>query len=325
MPIIQRGQAPAAAPLLAMPRIEAPALAGMPYIPQSKPAPTIQPAGAPAVAGMPNMGGGGAIGGGLSSVYAAMTANAMQRGVKYKLGARNSQTGRVDCSGWTIEMQKQVMQGIQDPAARARLGHVLAGGTAEGIIARGLKEQGGMSASLDPSQIKEGTMIGIKARKGGWGSNRAMGIGHIVTTFRDPNTGRMMVSESTSRGSGGRSGVITTDYEKWYKEHAGRTMWGVDTGALIGGSAFNPGNIKDQMAGAEATPYGMAGQQVQASQQGMLNEQAAAFYANGGGGGNVDASTNMFGGAGKQEGAKVEMVVNKDPMGWVILQGNAFH
>lgn len=102
-------------------------------------------------------------------------------------------------------------------------------------------------------------------------------------------------------------------------------MWGVDTGALIGGSGFNPGNIKDQMAGAEAAPYGMAGQQVQASQQGMLNEQASAFYASGGGGGNIDASTNITAGGGGKQGPQVEMVVNKDPMGWVVLQGNAFH
>ena len=271
--------------------------------------------------------------GGLSSVYASMTADAMARGVKYRLGARNSRTGRVDCSGWTIEMQKQIMQGVQDPAAKARLGHVLAGGTAEGIISRGLQYQGGQSVSLDPSQIKEGTMIGIKARKGGWGSNRKMGIGHIVTTFRDPNTGRMMVSESTSRGSGGRSGVITTDYEQWYKQHAGRTMWGVDTGALIGGQ-FDAGNVKDQMmaGGAQQQQYGVgatpdSGPQIQASQQGMVNEQASAYYAQGGGqGGYVDASTNINGGmGGGQNKPSVNMVVNKDPMGWIVLQGNAVH
>ena len=302
-----------------------------PYAPQQQGNPVIPGLTAgPPVQGMPPQQGPAIPG--LSGVYAAMTANAMQRGVKYKLGARNSMTGRVDCSGWTIEMQKQVMQGVQDPEARARLGHVLAGGTAEGIIARGLKFQGGQSASLDPSQIKEGTMIGIKARKGGWGSDRAMGIGHIVTTFRDPNTGRMMVSESTSRGSAGRSGVITTDYEQWYKQHAGRTMWGVDTGALIGGQ-FDAGNVKAQMeaGGAQQTQYGMgatpqSGPQIQASQQGMVNEQAAAYYAQGGGGGNIDASTNingMPGGGGKKP--SVEMVLNKDPMGWIVLQGNAVH
>lgn len=302
-----------------------------PYAPQQQGNPTIPGLTAgPPVQGMPPQQGPAIPG--LSGVYAAMTANAMQRGVKYKLGARNSMTGRVDCSGWTIEMQKQVMQGVQDPEARARLGHVLAGGTAEGIIARGLKYQNGMSASLDPSQIKEGTMIGIKARKGGWGSDRAMGIGHIVTTFRDPNTGRMMVSESTSRGSGGRSGVITTDYEQWYKQHAGRTMWGVDTGALIGGQ-FDAGNVKAQMeaGGVQQTQYGMgatpqSGPQIQASQQGMVNEQASAYYAQGGGGGNIDASTNingMPGGGGKKP--NVEMVLNKDPMGWIVLQGNAVH
>ena len=102
--------------------------------------------------------------------------------------------------------------------------------------------------------------------------------------------------------------------------------------ANIGGGMPAPaaqGAIPQSMAGATQTQYGVgateqSGAQIQQSQAGMAQQAAIQ----GGGGGNVvDASTNLMGGGGQQgqQGPNVTFVSNKDPMGWVVLQGNCVH
>ena len=124
---------------------------------------------------------------GLSSIYANLTAGAINRRVGYLMGGKNSSRGRIDCSGWVSEMNRKAMEGMTDPTAKANIKKVLAGGSAAGLIQAGLGFKGAQVTNFDPSQIKENTMIGLAIGKHAKG--RFKNIGHVVQTYRDPETG----------------------------------------------------------------------------------------------------------------------------------------
>lgn len=77
-------------------------------------------------------------------------------------------------------------------------------------------------------------MIGMDTGDKGWDAGRFGGIDHIVQTYRDPQTGRMMVSESSSG-----QGVHVTDYEEWYKKQnaRGAKLYGTDVTKLADAEA----------------------------------------------------------------------------------------
>lgn len=293
------------------------------------------PAQSPAIPGMPSMQK-SPVSGGLSSLYANLTRDAMARHVGYNMGSKNSRSGNIDCSGWVTEMNKTALQGLGGQARANMETIVRAGesGGAAGLIKAGEELQKGSieGAMLDPTsgRVKENMMIGLSIGKHAKGRHKD--IGHVVQTFRDPQTGELMVSESTSKSRiGGRRGVITTRYKDWYEKYQNAGLHAVDLDAITGG-AFAGGNIKESMAGTQSPDFASAGTpgggaQIQDSQQSMLAQQASAYYASGGGGGNVNAqTTNVIGaGGGDSEKSKATFITAKDPMSWIILQGNAVH
>lgn len=177
-----------------------------------------------------------------SQALQASTQDAINRGVRYQFGSKHSASGGVDCSGWVAEMNRSMMESVNDQAgkevyskeAKAVLQKGASGGAA-GIIQSVSEATGELlgNADLAPENVREGMMIGMDTGDKGWDAGRFGGIDHIVQTYKDAETGRMMVSESSSG-----QGVKTTDYEDWYKKWNGRAqLYGADATKLANAEA----------------------------------------------------------------------------------------
>lgn len=180
-------------------------------------------------------------------------------GTKYKLGARSTASGQIDCSGWIIEMNRNFMDAVNRDAGKEVYSQkakdiITRGGTSEGIINNLITATGEelRNADLSPDKIQEGTAIGIDTGYHGWEGKRQRGIDHIVQTFKDPVTGRMMISES----SGGK-GVHARDYAEWYKEYSqkGAKMYGARVTRLANNVPIGPSQAGNQAF----TPAGPGG------------------------------------------------------------------
>lgn len=185
------------------------------------------------------------------------TQEAMDRGVKYKFGGKNSSSGGIDCSGWVTEINRSMMESVNAQAgkdvyskeAKAVLAKGANGGAA-GIIQSVSQATGELlkNEDLAPENIREGMMIGMDTGSKGWDAGRFGGIDHITQTYRDEKTGRMMVSESTSG-----KGVTSTDYEEWYKKWNGKAkLYGADATKLADASLAKEQNASPQLAEAAA-------------------------------------------------------------------------
>lgn len=168
------------------------------------------------------------------------TQAAIDRGVRYSFGSKRSKSGGIDCSGWVTEINRNLMTSVnaamgQDVySAEAR--QVLtkgANGGAAGIIQAVSGATGELlhNADLSPDKIREGMMIGMDTGNKGWDAGRYNGIDHIVQTYKDELTGKMMVSESR-----GGKGVMNTDYEEWYKKNSRHSLYGADVTKLADAS-----------------------------------------------------------------------------------------
>ena len=108
-------------------------------------------------------------------------------------------------------------------------------------------------------------------------------------------------------------------------------MAGGDASGMPGAIPGQGGNVRDAMGGMQQAAPGMgdaaSGPQIQGSQQAQLADQASAYYAAGGsGGGGIANQTNIYGGASGNAEKETQPIISiKDPMSWVILQGNTVH
>ena len=174
------------------------------------------------------------------------TQEAVDRGVRYSFGSKNSASGGIDCSGWVAENTRNMMEAVNAESGKPIYGKeaqaVLrkgANGGAAGLIQTVSQATGELLSNdaLAPDKVREGMMIGMDTGDKGWDRGRFGGIDHIVQTYRDAETGRMMVSES-SRGQG----VKITDYEEWYAKwnKRGAKLYGADVTRLADASQFQP-------------------------------------------------------------------------------------
>lgn len=201
-----------------------------------------------------------------SQALQANTQDAINRGVRYQFGSKHSASGGVDCSGWVAEMNRAMMESVNAQAGKEvyskEAKSVLqkgANGGAAGIIQSVSEATGELlgNAELAPENVREGMMIGMDTGDKGWDAGRFGGIDHIVQTYRDAETGRMMVSESSSG-----QGVKTTDYEEWYKKQnaRGAKLYGTDVTKLADAEAVKnwggPGPQEEKTAVASAAPTG---------------------------------------------------------------------
>lgn len=190
-------------------------------------------------------GGDAAVSAGMSMMFADATQKAMDNGVKYKLGARNSASGQIDCSGWVTEMGTRMMQNMNQAMqaevfSKEKIKKFRAAGTSENIVQAVSDMTGGKilrENDLTPDKAKEGMVIGLDTGHTSFDAGRKMGIDHIVQTYRDPQTGELMVSESQ-----GGTGVTKSSYSKWYERQMkkGRKLFGADMTAMADSNKIAP-------------------------------------------------------------------------------------
>ena len=156
------------------------------------------------------------------------TQDAINKGVKYQRGSRNTDTGSVDCSGWVLENTGKSVAGMNDPNATDGYNLMKKGGTAAGIVQSVGNASGNelTGSDVNTGTLKPGMVIGIDYSQSGAnsGQGRYKGIDHIVQVVQDPNSGKLQISESSS----GAHGVRVQDADKWLANKKGKPMYAVD-------------------------------------------------------------------------------------------------
>lgn len=203
-----------------------------------------------------------------SASLMASTQDALDRGVGYRMGSKNSQRGEIDCSGWVAEVNRSLMNNVN-----AAMGEQIYSGEARKVLERGAN--GGAAgliqsvsqatgellgnADLSPDKIRAGMMIGLDTGDRGWERGRFKGIDHIAQTYVDPQTGKMMVTESTSRTANGGRGVQSLPYEEFYAKWSNRAkLYGTDVTKLADASKVPQTALAQAPAGSLAQPASMA-------------------------------------------------------------------
>ena len=200
-----------------------------------------------------------------------------------------------------------------------------------------------MPMRTDLNQVQEGDIAFTIGGKHS-GSGRA---GHVAVAMKDPQTGNMMIAESTGSSTSIGGGLKISPLKNWVDYYAkkkrveiyqspisGKQIDGSMTpmGGAPGGDSESPGlGIPGGGAGSsEGSPIPGAmgpgaGPQIQGSQQSLLADQASAFYAGGGAGGGSSSQTNILNNMNGNSNTQRPIISIKDPMSWVILQGNTVH
>lgn len=159
------------------------------------------------------------------------TQDAIDKGVKYNYGSKKSSSGSIDCSGWIMEINGQMSEQLTDKdAIKPTIDAMKQGASQQGAagIIQAVGQQTGKElsgADVNANNLKEGMVIGIDHSQGGAksGEGRYKGIDHIVQVVRDPKTGELAISESSSK-----KGVHTTDANEWLQRNAKKPKYAVD-------------------------------------------------------------------------------------------------
>lgn len=172
-----------------------------------------------------------------SATIQAYTQDAMERGVTYGFGAKDSHKGSVDCSGWITEINQKMMQAMNASVGSEVYGQkakltlsIGANGGAAGLIlaVKVVTDELLLNEDLSPDKVREGLTIGLDTGVKDWDIGRFAGIDHIVQTYKDQKTGQMRVSQSS-----GGIGVHSMPYDEWYPIwNEAAKLYGVDMSLL---------------------------------------------------------------------------------------------
>ena len=186
--------------------------------------------------GTPGLATGGNIGSDLvknvSADLYAQTQAAIDNNVRYKMGSKNVESGAIDCSGWVTALNRGMIDSLQteaddiDLSGAKKLINQGANGGAAGMIKSLAQASGELlhGENLNGVEdLREGMSIGIRGGKHAKG--RFKDIGHIVQVVKDPKTGELMISESSSSGGG----VKLTKASEWMDKQNKDKLYGVDT------------------------------------------------------------------------------------------------
>ncbi|MEA9904607.1 peptidoglycan-binding protein [Xanthomonas campestris pv. raphani] len=127
--------------------------------------------------------------------------------VKYGLGAKDPDKGKVDCSGWVVEMQNATMDEINKGAGKAiftKDEKFSPGFDSASELLRKAEQRSGVliqGKDVTAHNLKEGMIIGEDNGPQSWDKGRYKGIDHITMVVRDPKDGELKISQS--RGSEG--------------------------------------------------------------------------------------------------------------------------
>ncbi|MFO3705581.1 XVIPCD domain-containing protein [Xanthomonas codiaei] len=122
--------------------------------------------------------------------------------VKYGLGAKDPDQGRVDCSGWVVEMQNATMDEINKGAGKAIFSKnekFSPGFDSASELLRKAEQRSGVlieGKNVTAQNLKEGMIIGEDNGPQSWDKGRYKGIDHITMVVRDPKDGELKISQS---------------------------------------------------------------------------------------------------------------------------------
>jgi len=122
--------------------------------------------------------------------------------VRYGLGAKRPETGKVDCSGWVVHLQNATMDEINQkagrdvfsPEQRFSPGYT----SAAGLIQQSEKRSGMLLTGRDVNAetLREGMIIGEDNGRTSFDAGRYRGIDHVTMVVRDPASNALMISQS---------------------------------------------------------------------------------------------------------------------------------
>lgn len=122
--------------------------------------------------------------------------------VKYGMGAKDPDKGRVDCSGWVVEMQNATMGEINEGAGKViftKDEKFSPGFDSASELLRKAEQRSGVliqGKDVAAQNLKEGMIIGEDNGSLGWDKGRYKGIDHITMVVRDPKDGELKISQS---------------------------------------------------------------------------------------------------------------------------------
>lgn len=122
------------------------------------------------------------------------------KGTKYDLYGESAASGKVSCSNWVKENFRAM--GITGYS-----------GSSEDIVSRAMKNKE-VSAEEFRKNPRAGVVIGLDHGPRSYDQGREHGMDHVVFTYQDSKTGKIMVSEAGVRG-----GVHTTEVNAWMNAH----------------------------------------------------------------------------------------------------------
>lgn len=151
--------------------------------------------------------------------------------VKYGLGAKNPELGKVDCSGWVVKLQNAGMDEINRKAGRdvfAPGDRFSPGYDGAAMIVEKAHKRSGMlleGGEVSAAALREGMIIGEDNGPKSWDAGRYKGIDHIVMVVRDPGDGQLKVSQSR-----GGEGVELSSLDSYLagKQRRGVSLYATD-------------------------------------------------------------------------------------------------
>jgi hypothetical protein len=168
------------------------------------------------------------------------------QGTRYHLGAKSGGRSGIDCSGFVYKgladsFHKLKAEGVTiNPEILCQLDSCsedqveeLSKKTGGGLTGRGSDFLAGGKSS---SALKAGMVIGVSSGiKRDWSKGRPLKIDHVVCTYKDSETGELMVAESS-----GKKGVHASKLADWLKKRGNEKLYVVDpVGLAAGGPAAN--------------------------------------------------------------------------------------
>lgn len=173
---------------------------------------------------------------------------------------KNVDQGYIDCSGWVGTLQNKTQDEINRKAGhevytdadKIKLGFAGSGG----IVQSAYKESGVLldrAGIMKPGALQEGMVIGLdtaKTKHEHWN-----GIDHIVMVVRDPNTDKLLISQSS--GSKGVHTMPVDDYLKQVENHPNWKIFASDP--LSKGRNLLESHSQDRVQGHDAASQDAAG------------------------------------------------------------------
>lgn len=165
------------------------------------------------------------------TLHAAYDLTVRHDEVRYGFGSKALSAGKIDCSGWAVEMINATYAEINEKAGRKIFGksdqYSPGMDAASSIVHKAEQQSGRLIEGRDVTKaiLREGMIIGEDNGAKKWDKDRYKGIDHIVFVLRDPRSGEMMISQS--RGGEGVELLPLDDYLA-YKHKRGTKLFASD-------------------------------------------------------------------------------------------------